>query len=149
MEPDSEPIEIPKLPDHESGLRRMLSDSKGEAYEAFKSLEEARACRDTTVILEGDDGGQIYLAWPVSQVKCSEETLNRLLEDLDRMAWACNEGDGARAYYEVRPVGSSIPGGMGGGMVGAQGWIHEEFRKLGLEKKIREVIEGTRDRIRS
>ena len=45
------------IPDHESAVRRMVSDTKGGAYEALESLDEARARADTAIVMEGDYGG--------------------------------------------------------------------------------------------
>jgi len=39
------------------------------------------------VIFEGDYGGQIYATCPASLVRCSEETLQGLLRDLDTVGW--------------------------------------------------------------
>jgi hypothetical protein len=51
-------------------------------------------------------------------------------------------------YYERRPLHASVAGGMGGGEVSVEPWIHTEFVKLGLVSAIREVIQAKRERIR-
>jgi hypothetical protein len=71
------------LPEHESGVRRLVSDAHGIPYHSLRSFEEAKSSSDGVVILEGDDGGQIYVVCPASLVKCSEEALNNLLRDLN------------------------------------------------------------------
>lgn len=135
--------EIPeKLPDHESGLRRMFAESHGQPYHALHTLEEAKSCPDGVVILEGDDGGQIYVVAPVSLVKCSEQDLKQLLRDLDTLEW--DDPSMALVYYERRSVGSGVPGGMGGATVTQDIWIHKNFVKLRLDSAIREVIEAKR-----
>lgn len=47
-----------------------------------------------------------------------------------------------RVFYERRRSGTAIAGGMGGGTVTPEGWIHKQFRDLGLEDNIRAVIRG-------
>jgi hypothetical protein len=67
---DKEPIEnLEILPDHESGVRRLVSDAQGLSYHPLHSLAEAKSFPDGVVILEGDDGGQIYVVCPASVVK--------------------------------------------------------------------------------
>jgi hypothetical protein len=142
------PIHTPdKLPDHESGLRRMFANAHGLPYQPLRSLEEARSHPDGIVILEGDDGGQIYVVCPAPLIKCSEEILKQLLRDLDAIAWPGNDPAMAHAFYERRPLGSKVPGGMGGAPVTQGIWVHEDFIKLGLESVIQEVIRGKRARI--
>ena len=78
----------------------------------------------------------------------SEAGLNKLLLDLDAIAWP-GQPDMARITFERRPIGAGISGGMGGGIVERSGWIHREFVQLGMEEEIRAVINGARDRIES
>jgi hypothetical protein len=136
------------LPEHESGVRRMASDAHGIPYHSLHSLEEAISFPDGIVILEGDDSGQIYVVSPASMVKCSDEALNHLLRDLDSIAWPHNDPNSARIYYERRPVGSQVFGGMGGASVIKGVWIHQMFIDAGLGNQIQEVIEGRRARVR-
>ena len=77
---DEKPAEIP---DHESPVRRVISDAHGLPYYPLRSLDEAKACADGVVILEGDWGGQIYVVCPARMVACEAATLQQLLEDLD------------------------------------------------------------------
>lgn len=84
---DDSLFQPPPLPSHESGLRRLISEAAGAGYQALKSLTEAQAAPDGVVILEGDDGGQVYLTVPARLVRCSEQTLATLLADLDARAW--------------------------------------------------------------
>jgi hypothetical protein len=137
------------LPDHESGLRRLMADATGVPYQAFKTLADARLDPDGVVVLEGDDGGQIYGVFPTSIVSCAEDCLRRLLGDLDAIAWPHNPSDMARVVYERRAVGQGIAGGMGGGQLSADGWVHLEFCELGLDDEIRAVVRGEKDRIRA
>lgn len=145
---DKEPIEnFEILPDNESGVRRLVSDAHGIPYYPLHSLEEAKSFPDGVVILEGDDGGQIYVVCPASLVKCSEEILDQLLRDLDDIAWPRNDADMAKIFYERHPVGAAIVGGMGGAVATEGVWIHDEFVKLRLDDAVREVIAGQHHRI--
>lgn len=137
------------LPEHESRVRRLMADAAGEEYVAFHSLAEAQQDPDGVVVLEGDDGGQIYAVVPASRVICRPDTLEQLLRDLDGIAWPGNDPDAARVFFERRRAESGVAGGMGGGTVTAEGWVHEEFRKQGLEEDIRGVLAGEMERIRA
>src|SRR5450432_1888588 len=129
-------INIGVLPDHESGVRRMVSDAKGIPYQAVHSLVEAKSFNDGIVVLEGDDGGQIYVVCPASLVLCSAETMHALLHDLDAIAWPRNDSNSARVFYERLPVGAPVFGGMGGGIVLEDAWIHQMFCEMNFESAI-------------
>ena len=135
------------LEPHESGLRKLVADTRGETYRSLSSLDEARQHEDAYVVFEGDDGGQIYAVLPAAVVCCDEPTLHRLLADLDSIAWPHNDPTAARVFYERHPTDHGITGGMGGGIAKANGWIHRDFEDRQLADQIREVISGTRDRI--
>ena len=66
--------------------------AEGRSYVAFASLAEAKADPDGVVILEGDDGGQIYVVARAEDVSCSPAALDQLLRDLDLINWEGNEG---------------------------------------------------------
>jgi hypothetical protein len=134
-----------RLADHERPLGAFGADSS-TPYSPLRSLEEAQAVPDGVVILQGDEGGQIYVVCPAAQVRCSTEALETLLLDLDALAW--NEPESAHIYFERKPVGAGVAGGMGGGLVAAGPWIHEAFVKLLLSESIGEVLRGNRRRIR-
>jgi hypothetical protein len=135
-----EKIEL--LPEHESGVRRLISDARDIPYYPLHSLAEAKSFSDGVVILEGDDGGQIYMVCPAALVKCSIETLERLLRDLDHISWPGNDLNSARVFYERLPIGAPVFGGMGGATVEEDVWIFQGFVDSGLEGPIREVIGG-------
>jgi hypothetical protein len=124
----------------------MIADSANAVYRAYPSLDQARADPNAAVVLEGDDGGQIYAVFPAGRVDISAASLQQLLRDLDAIAWP-GQPDMARVVYERLPVGSGVAGGMGGGLVATDGWIHPEFVRLGLESDIRRVIHGQQGRI--
>lgn len=130
------------MTDEGSPLRSLI---EGSGYKAYPSLEEALNHRDSTVILEGDDGGTIYLVVPADQVRCDEAILRRLLADIDRMCW--KDPDMTRLVFERRPVGSAVSGGMGGGKVGDALWLHHEIEALGVRREIEEVLAGQEYRL--
>jgi len=132
---------------HGSGLRSLLAEATGVAYVSFVSLDQAREESGVVVVLEGDEGGQIYAAFLASGVGCAEERLAMLLRDLDAIAWPGNDEGMARVVYERLPIGSGIAGGMGGGMVQPHGWVHPQFVSLEIEAEIRSVVAGRQDRI--
>jgi hypothetical protein len=63
-------VAVDVLPSHES-LRRMMADLHGVEYEAVESLIEAQARTDFAVVMQGDDGGSIYLTCPAAPVEGS------------------------------------------------------------------------------
>ena len=134
------------IPEHESALRRMVADGHGMPYQAFRSLSEAQLAADSAVVLEGDWGGTIYATCPARLIRCDEGTLGQLLHDLDAVIWP-GQPDGAGVYYERLPVGSPVPGGMGGGMVIDGVWVHDKVEGLGIAHEIRDVITGRASRI--
>src|SRR5262249_41746862 len=123
--------ELHLLPDHESAVRRMVSDAAGHSYIAVRSLEEAKRYPDGAVVLEGDWGGQIFLTCPAQLVQCTEQTLQQLLSDLNETAWPGQE-EGMGVFYERLPVGAGVAGGMGGAAIQGDIWVHQEFDKLGI-----------------
>jgi hypothetical protein len=104
----------------------MVADATGRPYQAFRTLAEAQADPDGVVVFEGDDGGQVYLVCPARAVHCSEEALRFLLKEIDSRQW--NDPSAARIYFERLPVGSPVPGGMGGGRVTDGLWLHPRLR---------------------
>lgn len=133
------------IPDHESPVRRTIADANGTPYHALETRQEAQAHPEGVVILEGDDGGQIYLTCPGSQVRCSEAALDQLLEDIDALAW--DDLSAARVFYERLPLGSTVVGGMGGGKITDGLWVHAQLADMGLTAHIAAVLDGSRDRI--
>ena len=138
---------IEQLPEHESGVRRLISDAHDIPYYPLHSLAEAKSFSDGVVILEGDDGGQIYIVCPASLVECSVEALENLLRDLDDISWPGNDPNSARVFYERLPLGAPVFGGMGGATVEEDVWIHQRLVDSELEAPIRDVIGGRRSRI--
>jgi hypothetical protein len=131
---------LPVLPEHESGLRRMIADSQGRQYRTFRSLDEAKSSPHSIAVFEGDYGGQIYVIARVSVVSCSEQVLISLLSELDRLEWKDPQGTGL--YFEEAEIGQPIPGGMGGGIVTEGVWIHPRLQQY--SSKVEDVLTGKR-----
>jgi len=131
-------------PSHES-LRRMIADGHGVEYEAVESLIEAQARTDFAVVVQGDNGGSIYLTCPVALIRCDDGAVNVLLDTLDARYW--NDRDMARIFYERLPIGSAVPGGTGGRRVTEGVWHHPRLEEQGVRPAIEAVIAGERDRI--
>jgi hypothetical protein len=88
-------------------------------------LAEAQADPRGIVVFEGDFGGQIYAVARASFVRCAPERLQALLAEIDAVHWS--EPDAARVYFESSQPGSGIAGGMGGGIVPAELWVHPKL----------------------
>jgi hypothetical protein len=123
----------------------VIADAHGTGYEAVESLRRAQAREDHAVVMQGDDGGSIYLTCPAAQVRCDQGALKALLEALDARYW--NDRDMARVFYERLPVGSGVAGGTGGGVVANGVWLHPKLEEQGLRDAVEAVIAGERDRI--
>lgn len=128
------------IPDYESPIRSIIAEVHSVEYRRLKSFQEAQEFDDAVMIMEGDWGGIIYLTCPTNLVKCSENELHQLLSELDTLCWACNKGQGNGLYYERRKLGERVAGGMGGGLVTQDIWIHPKLKSLRLEGKIHNII---------
>jgi hypothetical protein len=136
-----------QLADHEDGLRRLMAEAQDEPYVALTTLNQAKEDAEGVVILQGDDGGQIYVVCPASKVACTEADLDVLLHDLDGIEWPGNDPDSARVFYERRPIGEGIGGGMGGGSVAETVWVHPRLLEKGLAPEVGQVLSGTKRRV--
>jgi hypothetical protein len=142
-ESDKGRLFIPQdLAPYESGVRSVINESANLPYYPLLSLEEAQSYPDGVVILEGDDGGQIYVVAPAALVGANIQTLERLLRDLDALAWPDNDKNMARIFYERLPAGAVVAGGAGGGRVLPDIWIHPEFVERGIAGPIQDIIVG-------
>lgn len=134
-----------EIPEHESPVRRMMADAHGTPFHPLRTLDEARQHDDGVAILQGDWGGQIYAVIPARMIRCTPDTMQKLLFDLDTEAWSCNENEGATIYYERKPAGTGVAGGMGGGASTGELWVHPEFGEIA--EQIRLVIIGEQEAI--
>ena len=145
---------IPQLPEGVSPVRYIMADADGVEYRHCRTLDEARQIADAVIVMEGDDGGQVYLTCPVRHIRCEETALRQLLEDVDALGWG--DMSGAGMFYEILPVGSGVAGGMHGGVVVDGLWLHPWFdapnlpptlSRQQLLAEIQAVTSGQRDRI--
>jgi hypothetical protein len=122
-------------------LKECIGGLTARELTNFESFEEAKKASNGGVVLEGDWGGQIYLTCPLKYVKCDEQTLKKLLREIDNFEWDCNEGDGTHMTYIRANAGDGVGGGMGGGVVEDGLWIHPDIAD---DKKelIKKVING-------
>ena len=114
-------------------------------YDAIHTLDEARQVPDAYAILEGDYGGQTYVTAPARLIRCDEQALRYLLQDLDELAW--HDSEGLQLTYWKHKVGEHFGGGMGGAEATGDVWVHERLRELGIEDRIRKVISGQAPRL--
>jgi hypothetical protein len=127
----------------------MMAEAGVESFRPLASLAAAQTDPHGIAVFEGDDGGQIYLVCPVRHITCSVETLQQLLVDLDQIEWAGNDDPSMRRiYFESRAAGQGVPGGIGGGQVTDDLWIHPRLAEQGLLDPIRDVLSSKRDRIK-
>jgi hypothetical protein len=110
-------------------------------------LQKAKADPANVLVFEGDWGGQVYAVCRVELIECTEDSLLQLLRDLDAVQWQCNDGEGAGIYIQKAEDGEGIFGGMGGGVVDGDLWVHDRLRFFDLEEKIKEVLAGKHKRI--
>jgi hypothetical protein len=139
-------LEMPGvIPEHERPVGRMVADAHGGSYGAFRSLDEAKEAETAAVVMQGDDGGSIYLTCPARLVECDEASLRRLLLDLD--AFDSNDPESAGVYFEQVPVGAGVAGGTGGGVVTDGVWLHPKLEALGVREAVEAVLSGRRPRL--
>lgn len=137
--------DIPVLPDYVSSSRSSEAERLNVEYRSVPSLDQARKSHDFAVVLEGDDGGQIYASCPVDLVVCDEPTLRELLCDVDAIQW--DEPGGCGLYFELAPSGTHLAGGMGGGEVIRGVWCHEEIHAIKMDKALADVLTGRSNRL--
>lgn len=120
----------------ESPLRRIIADAKGYDYRIAENLQEARTKEGYYLVMEGDDGGQIYLSYPASLVQCDENTLEKILIIIDENQWSNFDNTMRRFTFERFDSDRIIPGGMGGGFTLKDDlWVHEEIADAKLQLK--------------
>lgn len=133
--------------EHHSLVRGCLHQVTGLPYAPLRTLAQAKALDDGVIVLEADWGGQIVVVARAAAVACDEATLRRLLLDLDELTCPEDELEGTALCFERASVGSTIAGGMGGGRVVEDVWMHAELVQAGLEPGVRAVLAGHRPRI--
>jgi hypothetical protein len=107
----------------------------------YPTLAEAQAVGGW-VVLEGDWGGQIFLTAPASMIDVSEERLRALLHEIDLEAWGRQGESSLGIHYVGGPLGRVMAGGMGGGVLLDDLWLHPELVQLGWSTAIRDALAG-------
>jgi hypothetical protein len=87
-----------------------MADASGGSFVAYATADQARQDPDAALIMEGDYGGEIYLACPLSTVAASDPALHALLRALDEIAW---DDPGERR---------SVASGHRSGQASPEGW---------------------------
>ena len=83
------------------------------------------------MVMEGDDGGQIYLSCPASLVQCDKYALEKILIIIDENQWSNFDKTMRRITFERFDSDRIIPGGMGGGFTLKDDlWVHEEIADI-------------------
>jgi len=63
----------------------------------YFSLEKAKQDSRAYLIMEGDYGGQAYLTCPANQIKCTQEEIDALNNEINETEW--NDEEGIDQYY--------------------------------------------------
>ncbi len=92
------------IPEHESPLRRMMANAQGTPFQRFERSRKLGSMKMVLPSFRENWGGQIYAVIPVRMILCSLESLQRLLLDLDTIAWSCNETKGLRYSTSASPL---------------------------------------------
>ncbi|MEK7554836.1 MAG: hypothetical protein AAB518_02540 [Patescibacteria group bacterium] len=145
-----------KNSEHESPLRKLFSKAHNQKFEPLEGFDEAKKYDDGYLIMEGDDGGQIYLSIPAKLITIPEVNCQKLLEAIDGAIWGDLEM--ARICYERIEINQGIVGGMGGGMATSSLWLHNNLevarkeinlflRNVLPEKEARETLGKIKEKI--
>lgn len=116
-----------------------------DPYDVTFAEARAYAGSDAVAMLEGDDGGEVYVVCPVSLIHCDAPTLRQLLLDLDAIEWAASAPDSARMSFFRASLGERV--GMMGGLVTEGVWVNPALKRNGLEPLICAVLAGERPAI--
>lgn len=131
----------------DSPMRELLAEGGKATYRPLPSLKDAQQDPNGVAVFEGDDGGEIYIVCPARLIRCGEDVLLSLLEDIDEIEWQGNDANMRRIYYETQMQGAQVPGGMGGGIVTAEPWINPRLIQKGLGESIRAVLSGRKRKL--
>ena len=108
--------------------------------DSFKTLQEARQHENSLVILT--NYYQPYVVCAARRVRCSEECLAQLLNDLDVNFAGMDEE--SRLWLRADNIGDWV----GDYMNEIDGiWINKKQCDAGYEQAIRDVIDGKRERL--
>ena len=134
-------------PPHVNGTREFQADHSRPrlAYEAFRTLAEARARTDALVVLDLDAEPFDPLAtFPARRVEADEATLDRLRISLGSAYVAFEHPFVPRTAGRVRFETSGVLDQMGGKAYRGGLRLHRKLRGLGLESEVEAVFLGVR-----
>lgn len=129
------------------GVRSFIAESCGEENVSYPSLAEAASDPDGALVLSGDYGGTVFVTAPVRLVGCDVDALRTLVSDLDAVTWMSGDLTNASVALERHPVGTGVVGGMGGGVVIDDVWVHPTGVPEEIHDQVREVVSGQRARV--
>ena len=124
-----------------AGLQELLAQASGRVLIRYGSLDAARSDPDAAVVLSGDDGGTVLLTAPLRLVRCDPAALRPLAVELDRELW--DDADGVEVSFLRVPVGGSVAGGMGGGVVVDGVWVHARIGGAAAERAEAVIVTAT------
>ncbi len=145
--------------------KQSATSLSGTQKQDFSSLSEAQKSDNGYVVLEGHNGGLVYLVVPASQVKCSEDILINLLFDLADITFTGNPsvlsqepvgregfddpGNDCDILYVTASLGDHVSGSIEHYGIATDGLhLHKSLLKhRGLEENIRAVLSGQKKRI--
>ncbi len=92
------------------------------------------------LVMEGDWGGQIFMTVPMSLVGSNAKP-HKLLKYFNRAAWRCDwKHEGISCAIYIGDIGDGVAGGMGGGELTAEIWLHPEFAGESWQKLVRQLL---------
>ena len=94
--------------------------------------------------LDGDWGGVMYLACPAALVRCSEEGLHALHEDLERL---CGDEPDGREFSDDASPPTAGELNLRRMVLCGRTWINPVFVKSGVSNRILDVLDARRDRL--
>jgi hypothetical protein len=136
----------PEGPGFPEDVRRFWAEINGEEYIAYDSLEQAKRDPDGVIVLSGDYGTTVFLTAPAHLVRCDAGTLVTLVSDLDAVSWMSGDPAIATVAFERHPIGTSIFGGWGGGIVADGVWTNPRRLSAEIRAQAEEVVLGRRRR---
>jgi hypothetical protein len=113
------------------------------------SLEEARRAPDGYVVVDGEFGGICYLVCPASMVRCNEESLRLLANDLEGAIFPGDTSGAMVQYPRLAPDEELSDYAMGEepGIALRTLWLPKWLSDAGLTGRIQQVLAGQLQRL--